>query len=125
MDTKKIITSNVSWGIALWAFGYVLGILFFSFVPKDVMGWYIMPFGIAATLWVLFKKIEREQFGCYFGVGLFWTVIAVVFDYIFLVRLLHATDYYKLDIYVYYLLTFTLPIIVGWYKFNKKKSITK
>jgi len=46
-----------------------------------------------------------------------WTIIAVVFDYIFIVKLLKPLDfYYKLDVYLYYSLTFILPILVGWRK---------
>lgn len=125
MSKKKIVLSNVFWGLALWLFGYILGIVFFAFVPKEMIGWYILPFGVAVTLWVLFKKIERDSFGCYFGIGLFWTVIAAVMDYIFLVKLFNSTDYYKSDVYLYYALTFLLPIAVGWYKFNKIKNTKK
>jgi hypothetical protein len=118
-DMKKIFFNTVKWGFALWLFGYILGFVFFAFVSKDVMGWYIMPFGIFATLWVLFKKIERKQFTCYIGLGVIWTIMAIVLDYFFLVRLLKAVGYYKLDVYLYYILTFVLPVAVGWYKFNK------
>jgi hypothetical protein len=125
METNKgkIFFNTVFWGFVLWLFGYVLGFVFFAFVPKDLIGWYIMPFGIIATLLVLLKKIKREKLMCYFGLGLIWTILAIVLDYIFLVRMLNATDYYKLDVYIYYILTFILPIVVGWYKLNKNKSI--
>ena len=122
MDKKKILVNTVTWGFLLWLFGYALGFVFFALVPKEVIGWYIMPFGLAATLWVLFKKIERESFGCYIGLGVFWTIMAVVLDYIFLVKLLSAIGYYKLDVYLYYFTTLVLPIIVGWYKFSIKKK---
>lgn len=46
-----------------------------------------------------------------------WTVMAVVFDYVFIVRAFNPSDrYYKLDVYVYYVLTFTIPLAVGWWK---------
>ena len=106
----------------LWFFGYVLGIVFFAFVPKDAIGWFVLPLGVIFTLWVLFKKIERESFGCYIGLGIFWVIIAVVLDYFFIVELFKSTDYYKLDVYVYYILTFVLPVIAGWYKFNKSEK---
>jgi hypothetical protein len=122
---KKIFLNTISWGFLLWLFGYVLGIIFFAFVPKEVLGWAIMPFGIFVTLWVLFKKIERESFGCYIGLGFFWVVIAIVLDYLFIVKLFKSTDYYKLDVYVYYILTFVLPVAAGWYKLNKAKKIEK
>jgi len=119
----KIFMNTVLWGFILWLFGYILGFVFFALVPKEIIGWYIMPFGIAATLWVLIKKIKREELMCYFGLGIIWTVMAVVLDYVFLVKLLSATGYYKLDVYIYYLLTFILPITVGWYRFKIIKKV--
>lgn len=121
-NNTKIFLNTVSWGFVLWLFGYILGFIFFAFMPKDLLGWFIMPFGIALTLWVLFKRIRREMFLCYFGIGLIWTVMAIVLDYIFLVKMLNALDYYKLDVYLYYILTFTLPPLVGWFKFYFKKT---
>jgi hypothetical protein len=123
MDKKRIFLNTILWGFLLWLFGYILGMLFFVFIPKDILGWAIMPFGIAATLWVLFKKIERESLGCYIGLGVIWTIMAIALDYVFLVKLLKATDYYKLDVYLYYFLTLALPIAVGWYKFKVMRKI--
>lgn len=112
-----IFLNTVIWGFALWFFGYVLGFVFFAFVPQEYLGWAIMPFGIAVTLWVLIKKIKRSRFQCYIGLGVIWTLIAVLCDYFFLVKLLAPADgYYKPDIYIYYFLTFSLPILVGWRK---------
>ena len=121
METNKgkIFLNTIFWGFVLWFFGYVLGFVFFALVSKEILGWYIMPFGIAFTLWVLFKKIKREEFGCYVGLGIIWTILAVVLDYVFLFKMLQANDYYKLDVYIYYVLTFALPIAVGWHKLNK------
>jgi hypothetical protein len=126
METNKgkIFLNTILWGFLLWLFGYTLGFIFFAFVPKNSIGWFILPFGVAATLWVLFKKIERESFTCYIGLGIFWLIIATVFDYFFLVRLLESTDYYKLDVYLYYFLIFALPIAVGWFKFKRAKMQT-
>ena len=120
-NKKKIFLNTVFWGFALWLFGYILGFVFFALVPKDVLGWYIMPFGLAFTLWVLFKKIKREEYMCYIGLGVIWTIMAVILDYFFLVKLLNAVGYYKLDVYIYYFLTFILPIVVGWYKIKNKE----
>ena len=119
-DKKRIFLNTVLWGFLLWLFGYILGMIFFAFVPKNQIGWYISPLGIIATLWVLIKKIKRESFTCYIGLGVIWTLIAIVLDYLFLVKLFHSADYYKIDVYCYYLTTFTLPLVVGWYKYHKK-----
>ncbi|MDD5721221.1 MAG: hypothetical protein PHT16_02115 [Candidatus Pacebacteria bacterium] len=117
----KIFLNTIFWGFVLWLFGYILGFVFFAIVPKESLGWYIMPFGVIATLWVLLKKIKREKFMCYLGLGVVWAIMAIVLDYVFLVKLLKATDYYKLDVYLYYFLTLVLPIVVGWFTLKKAK----
>ncbi len=115
----KILLNTIFWGVLLWLIGYILGFIFFAFVPQEQIGWYVMPFGILITLWVLWKKIKRDSFTCYIGLGVIWTILAVLLDYLFLVKMLKATDYYKLDVYIYYVVTFILPILFGWRKFKK------
>ena len=108
---------SFGWGFILWLFGYVLGFILFAFVPSHLIGWVIMPIGVAVTLWILLKWIQRTAFKEYVFIGIAWTLIAIVCDYLFLVLLLHPADgYYKLDVYLYYALTFILPVLVGWYK---------
>jgi hypothetical protein len=110
---KKFLLSAAGWGFLLWLIGYLLGIVFFMFVPKNLLGWFIMPIGIIITLCVLIKKIKRTKLSDYFIIAIVWTLIAILFDYIFIVRLFKSTGYYQLDVYVYYILTFVLPLIVG------------
>lgn len=119
----KIFLNTIFWGFVLWLFGYVLGIIFFGILPKDLIGFAISPLGVALMLWVLLKKIKRESFGCFVGLGIIWTFMAVVLDYLFIVKLFKPADYYKPDIFLYYALTFILPIIVGWYQFRKSKKL--
>lgn len=121
-DNGKIFLNTVGWGFVLWLVGYVLGIVFFVLVPKDQIGYFVMPLGVAFTLWVLWKKIKREELMCYFGLGIIWTIMAVVLDYFFNVKLFRLTDYYKHDIYLYYILTLVLPVAFGWYRFKVKKG---
>ncbi|PJC01957.1 MAG: hypothetical protein CO073_02000 [Candidatus Komeilibacteria bacterium CG_4_9_14_0_8_um_filter_36_9] len=127
METNKfqILKNTLFWGLIVWLFGYILGFVFFALVPTNVIGWYIMPLAIIFTLWVLLKKIKREFPKCYIGLGIIWTVMAVVLDYVFIVLLLKAADYYKLDVFLYYILTLALPILVGLYKFKKDKAVVK
>lgn len=107
----------LGWGFLLWFFGYILGIVLFMMVPPDLIGWIITPFGILITLWVLCKKIKKHSFSYFVRLGLVWAVIAIVCDYLFLVRVFQPADgYYKLDVYLYYVLTFTLPLLAGWKK---------
>lgn len=108
------------WGFVLWLIGYLLGIVLFAFVPQSLLGWTIMPIGVIITLWVLVKKVKVETFRDYVLLAGVWAIIAIVFDYFFLVKVFNPVDgYYKLDVYVYYILTFTLPLVVGWKKSKK------
>ncbi len=73
--------------------------------------------GTIITLWVLFKKIKADSFQHYALLAVVWGLIAIVFDYFFLVKAFKPADgYYKLDVYLYYTLTFVLPLVVGWHK---------
>ena len=118
--SKQLLKDGLGWGFLLWLIGYVLGILLFMVVPPALLGWVLMPIGVAITLWVLLKKIKSGSLKYYLLLGVVWTVIAIAFDYFFLVKLFKPADgYYKLDVYLYYVLTFALPLIVGWRKVLK------
>lgn len=115
--SKQFYKDALGWGFILWLIGYILGIILFAVIPPSMIGWVITPIGIAITLWVLIKKINGDSLKYYFLIGLVWALIAVIFDYFFLVKLFKPADgYYKLDVYLYYIITFLLPIIVGWRK---------
>lgn len=118
--SRKLLLDTLGWGILLWLIGYGLGIALFTFVPISLLGWIITPIGTVITLYVLFKKIKAQNLSYYLLLSIVWTTIAVVFDYFFLVKAFKPTDgYYKLDVYLYYTLTFFLPLIVGFIKSKK------
>lgn len=76
-----------------------------------------MPIGILITLWILLKKVTVNTFTHYVVLAVVWTLIAVVFDYLFIVKAFKPADgYYKLDVYLYYALTFMIPLTIGWCK---------
>lgn len=109
---RQIFIDTIGWGFGLWFFGYILGIAFFPFVPNHLLGWIIMPIGTVAALVVLGGMREKKLH--YYGrIAFSWTAIAIVFDYVLLVRLFNVTSYYKPDIFVYYAITFLLPLLVG------------
>ena len=115
--TKQSLKDSLGWGFILWLIGYGLGIILFPIVPIPLIGWIIMPVGVAITLWVLFKKVKGDSFQYFALLAVVWVLIAIVFDYFFLVKVFQPEDgYYKLDVYLYYALTFILPLVVGWYK---------
>ncbi|MEI8232199.1 MAG: hypothetical protein WCG44_00470 [bacterium] len=118
--SKQLVKSGLIWGFILWLIGYLLGIVLFAVVSPALLGWVIMPFGILITLWVLHKKINFKTKGEAIFLGVVWALIAVIFDYFFLVKVFHPADgYYKLDVYLYYLITLALPVIVGRLKNHK------
>ena len=103
------------WGFVLWVIGYALGVMLFAFVPASVIGWIITPFGTAITLWIAFKKVKGDTLRYFLLVGLVWLLIAVVGDYVFIVKAFKPADgYYKLDVYLYYALTLAIPLVAGW-----------
>jgi hypothetical protein len=114
---KQFYKDALGWGFILWLIGYALGIVLFAAVPPAMIGWIITPIGIVITLWVLFRKIKSNAFNYYLLLAIVWTLIAIVLDYVFIVKLFKPADgYYKLDVYLYYVSTFVLPLIAGWWK---------
>lgn len=109
------------WGFILWLIGYVLGIVLFFVVPKEMIGWIITPVGTVITLWVLAKKVRGASFAYFLRLAAVWTLIAIAFDYIFNVQLFRiGSSYYQMDVYLYYALTLILPLIY-WQAAERQK----
>jgi hypothetical protein len=120
--TARLIKDALGWGFALWLIGYLLGIALFFVLPTAWIGWVIMPIGLAITLWVLLKRVKATAVPYYAILALVWTIIAVAFDYIFIVKAFKPEDgYYKLDVYLYYALTFVVPIAAGAWKARARR----
>ena len=114
---KQFAKDALGWGLVLWLIGYALGMVLFALVPANLIGWVIMPIGTAITLWVAFEKVRGDTLGYYGRVALVWLLIAVLGDYLFIVKALKPADgYYKPDVYVYYALTLAVPLFAGWRK---------
>ena len=120
IQSRQFLKDAVGWGIGLWLIGYALGIILFMLVPPYMIGWILTPIGIIITLWVLFKKTKGESFEYYFVLAVVWTLIAIIFDYLFIVKLFNSSDYYKLDVYLYYIFTLILPLIAAAIKLKSK-----
>jgi hypothetical protein len=122
--TKKKLVDFFGWGLFLWFIGYLLGIVFFMVIPHDLIGFAIMPIGIVITLWVLLTKINNKPYSYFIQIAATWTAIAILFDYLFIVKMFNAGNgYYKMDIYIYYLLTCIIPLVVGGYNSKKIKRV--
>lgn len=116
---KQLLKDSLIWGLVLWLIGYVLSFILFFIVPPLMIGWIIAPIGTVITLLVLFKKIKNNNFKYYLILAIVWTLMAVILDYVFIVKLLNPVGYYKPAVYLYYFLTFALPLFVGHKKNSK------
>jgi hypothetical protein len=112
---KQFLKDALGWGLVLWFIGYGLGIALYAVVPPRSIGWFIMPIGTAITLWVAFRKVRGDTLRYYSLLALVWLLIAVIGDYLLIVKALKPEDgYFKLDVYIYYALTVAIPLIAGW-----------
>lgn len=115
--SKQLLKDAFGWGLGLWLIGYILGIVLFFVVPPAQIGWVIAPVGVILTVWVLLTRVKVVHLQDYLVVAVVWTAIAVVLDYLFIVKAFSPSDgYYKADVYLYYALTFIVPLVVGWWR---------
>ena len=74
-----------------------------------------MPLGIAITCFVLWKWVHPGSLRDGVLIGSGWAAIAIACDFAFIVKLFNPPDgYYMLDVYLYYIVTFVLPIGAAW-----------
>jgi len=113
---KEWIKDTVGLGTGLWLIGYFLSLVLFFSPFASIIGWIITtvltPITFVITWW--WFRTRNLPLTYFIGIGLIWTVIAIVLDYLFIVQLFQ-TAYYSLDVFVYYALTFIIPIGVGLY----------
>jgi hypothetical protein len=113
---KPWIVDTIVLGTALWLLGYLLSLALFFTPYAGIMGWIITAVFTPVTIAVAWGRFRGRDIPLdyYAGVGLSWAAIAIVLDYLFIVRLFNA-DYYHPDVAVYYALTFLIPVGVGLY----------
>lgn len=114
---EQFLKSTLVWGFGLWFLGYILSFVLFFIVSPQYIGWIIMPLGILATIWVLVKKFTPQELSQYFVIGIVWIALAILLDYLFIVKALNPDDgYYKPSVFIYYVLTILIPGVYGFYK---------
>jgi hypothetical protein len=124
---KQWIKDTAGLGTGLWLIGYLASLALFFSPFAGSMGWILLvvctPVTIVITWW--WFKGRDLALPYYAQVGIAWTVLAVVLDYLFIVWMLQAT-YYGPDVFVYYALTFLIPVGIGLYLIrSRKKPMTK
>ena len=113
---KQFLKHGVLWGFLVWLFGFAVSMVFFMFVPVQMIGWFITPLWVLFVLWVLLKMIPRGLLSQYVQIGAVWLAVALVLDYLVIITLFDAEGYYKFDVYLYYALTFLFPVFIGLWK---------
>jgi hypothetical protein len=114
---KQWVQDTAGLGTVLWLIGYLASLVLFFTPFAGIMGWILIALFTPVTIaiaWWWFRKRERLPLQYYAGVGVAWALIAVVLDSLFIV-LLFQTTYYSFDVFVYYTVTFLIPVGVGLY----------
>ena len=120
-EMKTKIIDFLVCGVGIWLIGYIASIILYGLVPGSLLGWVIGIIFTPILLYVSYIRFRnRSENSSYFlFVAIFWTLIAIVFDYFFIVLLFKPENYYQLDVYFYYFATFLLPFVMGMI-FGKK-----
>jgi hypothetical protein len=114
---KQLIKDTGLLGTALWLIGYIASLVLFVSPYAGIMGWILIAFFTPVTIVIVywwFRKREQLPLQYFAGIGVVWVLIAAILDYLFIVLLFQAT-YYGVDVFVYYALTFLIPVGVGLY----------
>jgi hypothetical protein len=127
MDKEFIKTKLIDilvFGVLIWLIGYIASIILYSFIPSNLLGWILCIIFTPITFLIAYLRFKnrKQPMKCYIGVAVFWTLIAIIFDYIFIIKLFNSIEYYKPDVFVYYIMTFLIPIIIGFINRNKNNK---
>jgi predicted branched-subunit amino acid permease len=113
--TKTILVDAPLLGIFVWLIGYLGGIVLYFFLSPEILGWVLFAIFTPIVILLCYKRFGKREksISYYASVAAVWLIVALVFDYLFLVKLLNPPVYYKLDVYVYYASTFLIPFLIG------------
>ena len=122
MNQKLVDT--IGFGFLLWLIGYFMG-FFIITIPgypqimtaPVILTAFSLAVGLvtAAFAYVRFRKRREISWLYAFLVGIAWTILAIVLDFIFIVLLFNAPNYYRPHIFIYYAFTLVVPSAVAKY----------
>jgi hypothetical protein len=118
---KTMLFDGPLLGFFVWLIGYSAGIALYFVLSPDVLGWVLFVIFTPIVILLCYSRFgkRKESISYYALIATVWLIMGVVFDYLFIVKLLNPPVYYKLDVYVYYASTFMIPFLVGT-KFGTK-----
>jgi len=113
-----VLKDTLGLGTLFWLIGYLASMVLYFSPFSYSMGWIILVIFTPFTVWVTwwwFRQRDPLTLQYYAGVGVTWTLIAIVLDYLFIVLLFKSATYYAADVFLYYVLMFLIPVSVGMY----------
>jgi hypothetical protein len=115
MKNRTKVVDTLLLGAALWLLGYLASMILYSVVPYTLLGWVLSAILTPITLCIAYLRFNhrKDTAPYYVKVGVVWALVAIILDYIFLVRLLNLAGYYKLDVFIYYIAMFLIPLAIG------------
>jgi hypothetical protein len=122
---KQWIKDTAGLGTALWLMGYLASLVLFFSPYAGIMGWILLVIFTPVTMVIVgwwFSRRELLPLQYYVKVGVAWVLIAVVLDYLFIVLMFQAA-YYGTDVFLYYTVTFLIPVGVGLYLIRTRKEL--
>jgi hypothetical protein len=122
MDLSRTrLIDTLGLGVGLWVIGYVASLVLFFTPLKGVMGWILLVVLAPVTAYIAYRRFKsrKKALAYYAVVSVAWLAVAMVMDYVFIVKLFTQPGYYALDVFAYYAVTFLMPLLIGW-KFGGK-----
>lgn len=121
-SSKSGLSDALGMGSLLWLMGYVLSLVLFAIIPEKLMAQIILAIMTPVFFIIAFYKLrfKSEHISYYVLIGIVWLSVAVVLDYLFIIRLFNVKNYYDIEVIVYYLITVIIPILIG-IRYRQKK----
>ncbi|HEY7777097.1 MAG TPA: hypothetical protein VIA09_01030 [Nitrososphaeraceae archaeon] len=121
---KMRLVDMLGCGCILWFIGYAFSLSLFPIVPVAMIGWLVSAVLIPITILVALTRFKNSQmsFSYYLFVGIVWLAIAFSLDYLFIIVAFNVSNYYNLDVFIYYVVTFLIPLVIG-IKYGRKQRM--
>ncbi|OPX63619.1 MULTISPECIES: hypothetical protein [unclassified Methanoregula] len=113
---EQLLRDTVYAGILLWAAGYLASMAVYHSLPdygfwgKVVLLLYL-PCAFGFACWYFSGRILSLRYSA--GIGISWSLIAIILDFPFIVLRFGAWQYYGPDVYVYYIAMAVIPMAAG------------
>jgi len=123
---EQLLRATAGMGALLWIAGYLASMaVYFSPLKYAVRGRVVPALSIPVAVRVTWRYFTgRDLSLLYFtGVGLAWSLIAIILDYPFIVLRFGAYQYYTPDGYFYYTVMFLIPFCTGIERKRKEPGI--